>query len=451
MDFQRVKRGIDFANRMGQAGLTGKLSQHLQWWKGGRLDLITLSLILFVSIINLLLVLPILEHNLNLTAVYSSAALIMIGDFFGQFNLRDELFIWLTIVSLAFAPVGYYLFVLHMVFRHELTAFLATLLFILPRPFFENGLPLIDAILKGDGAHAFSFTFIPILLLPVQRFIAKNTFSFGLISICLLTLVAIISPFAFFNLLIICMILAISEGFLGNFRTKLKRLLLLILASLLLSLAWYYPNALSEATLLNYIQASLSKLWLIFPILIPIVPILGFLSFLIFDRSKKLQPVFVGVALFAIYLSLFLLSQSINIGGIFTAERYLIELGFASSFLLAMIFGFLIETVVRSYLLKIKNKILFWINIFLAVSVISALLLAIYLGIQLAHVNIRTPVTIEPRYQGIGSLGGRWEFDSIYSIIPSLVSLSTFVILLFWLWRSTHQQKRANDHHLSSS
>jgi len=58
--------------------------------------------------------------------------------------------------------------------------------------------------------------------------------------------VAVISPFATFNLLIIFGVITVSEGFFRDLREKISRLMFLLISSFLLSFFWYYPNILGE-------------------------------------------------------------------------------------------------------------------------------------------------------------------------------------------------------------
>lgn len=423
-----IKRGIDFSNRLWQEKLTRRLQTDFLWWQGGGISLLTVIFNIVAVFINILLIFPIFSHKL--TPAYSSSALVLVGHFLAGFGLEDQFFLSLTLCALVIAPVSFYFFVRQMVFKHELTAFFATLFFILPTPFFKDGLPLIGAILEGDGAHALVFAFLPITLLSIRNFIVTGEVKFRIISAFICAVVAILSPFAYFNLLIILTILTVAEGFQGLFRVKLKRSLFLISSSFALSFFWYYPNMLTKIVVLEHVKFTLQKLWQVFPLLIPIVPVVGAISFLIFDRREKLKPIFFGIALFITYLTLFNVSKIINTTGIFTAERYLIELSFSLSFLVAVIFGLLVEYVFRKYVLDLKGRRLFYLYIVLTMSIIFFVGSIAFLAIKTKREAITNAIIADQYHQGIGSLERKFNFNDPSTIFATIVS---FVALLFIL------------------
>lgn len=434
MENQNIKRGIDLQNRLLQS-LGGRFQHAFVWWKGGKLNKNSLFFIFAIFVINLFLVYPLFSRNV--TVSFSSSALLIIADLFERLGIlhKSQFFSIIVFFSLSFAPISYYLFVRRVALRHELTAFLASLLFILPTPFFKDGMPLISAILNGDGAHALVFSFIPLFLLYVQAFISTGLPAWGVMSSIGTAIIAIISPFAFFNLLIIFMVVTIAEGFLGELRIKLARFLFLISASLALSFFWYHPNVIAKIAVLSHINFALKKFWSIFPLFVPIIPVLGALSFLIFDRRERLKPIFIGFTLFLIYFFLFTISKALNTNGIFIAERYLMELSFATSLFFAVIFAILAELAVRNYIVKISNNIILFLVVFLASSLIVFLLAASLVGIRGVQTEIATRPILNASSFGIGAIQRSFDFSNISSVLASLVSLVTLVFLLIILGR----------------
>lgn len=434
MDNQKIKRGIDFENRVGgESGIAHRINDAFIWWKGGKLNKNSLFFIGLVFIINLLVVFPLFTRDV--TASYSSAFLLAIASLLEKIGIhRSQFFSLMTIVSLSFAPVGYYLFVRRMALRHELTAFLATLIFIVPSPLSKDGLPLAQAILSGDGGHAFAFFFIPLLLLYAQAFIANGLPAWGAIVSIGTAIIAIISPFAMFNLLIIFSIIALAEGFLGNFRIKLIRLLFLLVLSFGLSFFWYYPNIVAQATLLSHVNSTINKLLSVFPILIPVIPVFGVLSFLVFDKREKLKPLFIGVSLFLIYFFLTSASSALNISGIFTADRYLIESSFVKSFLFAILFILLTEFFVRKYVLKtIEKQTMRVLWIAAGSFLVSILGFLSFLDTKAAHATFKTEPILNSYNLGIGNIERTLSFHDPFSIFAVLISVATLVLIIYIL------------------
>ncbi|MBI3486045.1 hypothetical protein HY025_03835, partial [Candidatus Daviesbacteria bacterium] len=329
------------------------------------------------------------------------------------------------------------------VLRHELAALLATLFFIVPTPFFKNGLPLIDAVLLGDGAHGVAFSFLPLVLMYVQEFISTGFFKSGTVAAILIALIAIISPFAFFNLLIIFTILAISDGFLGDLRIKLIRSLSLVFFSLALSFFWYYPNLLNQIVLLNHVVFAFNKFVSILPLAVPGIPIIGTIAFLVFDRREKLRPFFIAIALFLIYFALYSLSKSISITGLFTYYRYVSELSFAISFGLALFLSLIIEVFVRNYILKTKSSFLRNSYLILGTILVCALAVTSLISVKIVHNQIENSPIKYQNTVGIGNIKRVFDFQNFSSILALFISLSALVILLSLLLKSNLSTKNS--------
>ncbi len=430
MENQDIKRGIDFENRFGES--KSYIEHAFSWWNGGKLNRKTFLFLCTVLLINTILVYPIFGKDTS-AAYSSSVALSLISDVL-SFTLhvtKSSFFSGITTFSLCIAPISFYLFVRKIVMRHELTALFATLLFILPNPIFNNVPIMIHALLKGDGAHIFMFSLIPLFLLYVQSFLANGMPILGALAAIGTAGIAIISPFALFNLLLFYIILTIAEGFLGNFRVKVMRLIFLLLTAFALSLFWYYPTVIMQILILSYVKVAMSKFLSILPIAIPLLPIVGAISFLIFDRRERLKPIFISMFFFLMYLFLFSISSDLQISGIFTAERYTIELSFASSFFLAVLIVLLVELGIRSILENINNKLLLGF-LFLGEFLLGTVLCFItYQAITIVHTYINIQSIATPYTIGIGGIKRIFDFRDISSIIVSCISFLTFMILFF--------------------
>src|SRR5947209_7195500 len=124
-----ICRGVSFETRLGHEKL--RLRQAFGWWKGGRLGQRTLLFISIIWILNFVLIFPVFGRNM--TPAYSSSSFLVLISLFCQRFLHIPQFFFfgvLTFCSLTFAPVSFFLFVRKIVMRHEVTAFIAAILFI---------------------------------------------------------------------------------------------------------------------------------------------------------------------------------------------------------------------------------------------------------------------------------------------------------------------------------
>ena len=428
MENQDIKRGVDLETRFGEGAST--LSVSFKWWKGEKFNKKTLLFLIAIFVLNLVIVFPVFGKDI-VSAYVSSEALAFVAQLLSNLAIPKSIFFsLLTIGALSLAPVSFYLFVRRIAMRHELTAFLATLFFILPNPFFANVPILVSALMHGDGAHVVVFAFIPLFLLYVQAFMRTGNPILAVLCSFGTAIIAIISPFAAFNLVFLYTIICISEGFLGDFRLKFMRLGFLFFTGALLSFFWYYPNVIGQIVLMAHVQAAFSRFLSVAPLAIPLLPVMGVVSFLVFDRRERLKPIFISLWLFLLYLSLFAVSSNLNIRGIFTSERYLIELSFASSFFLAIVFVLVTELVLRNFLSAFKKRAALFILLSTGTMVIMFLALQ---GSLIVRSYVQEGIITDPYNVGIGNLQRVIDFRDIPSLIAFVISSTTFVVLLFFL------------------
>jgi len=428
-----LKRGVELTNRLGEGGAGKKLHNAFSWWQGGGIDKTTYILIAIIFAVNLYFSLPIFLKDLT-PAFSSSAALNIFANGLESLNIisHEVFFRILTILSIAIAPIGFYMFARLNVLRHELTTFLAALFYILPNPIFGGGFPLVRAIISGDGAHSFAFAFIPLILISVQLFIREGLPRWGIVSAISTAIIAFISPFALFNLLVISFVIAVSEGFMSNLRKKVGRFILFTIASFVLSSFWYYP-VITKIFQMSHVVFAFNKFWSIAPLLIPAIPILGIILFLIFDRREKLKPIFLSIALFLTYLFFVNASKVLQVSGLFTADRYNIEFSFASSFIISLILVFLIELLLKNYILKIKAKAKVYSSIVLFFTILVVLLFVVVERAVTARREFDLTSIMNQYNLGIGSIGR--EGGGLLGISISIVAL---IFLLLVLARFKH-------------
>lgn len=434
---ETLRKRIDFQNRIWGRGnvLNERLQKVFVWWRTGKINKITFLFLLLVCVTNVIFVFPALNRNFD-TAFPSSAirnaAFILSRVGIGT---PDQFYSLLVKVSLLVAPASCYLFVRKIALKHDVVALLSTLLFILPNPLVPDGLPLVHALLNGDGAHVFAFSFIPLFLLYVQAFLKTGNVVWGLISCFGTAGIAIFSPFAFFNLLLFFLVMTIGEGFMGALRIKIGRILFIIFTSFGLSFFWYYPNIIAKIIFLDYIRTTVLQLWSVFPIFIPALPLLGALSFLIFDRREKLNPLFIALFLFIIYLVLIWFSESVHTSGVFTPERYRVEFSFVVSFLSSLAVVLIGESLVRNYLLTLKNRWALFISAAFVSSFLAVFLLNALLTIPRIHEKIGRQAIVNQYAGGVGSISRDLSFTDISSVLASIVSVSTLVFLGYLVFR----------------
>ncbi len=427
--YEDIKRGVYLQKSKIDSPKETSAEKIISLLEGGGFGAWTVIFLSIISLINLTLFLPILK--LNLSPSYNSAALTMAANFFASagFITKDQFFLGLTILAFLVVPISIYLFVRKNVFRNDLAAFLAALFFILPTPFLKNGMPLIGTLLSGDGGHAFAFAFIPLVLLAMQHYISTGIFSYGVLSAMGAAVVAIISPFAFFNLLVIFTILSFAEGFVGGFRLRLSRGPFVVLSSLALAFFWYYPNLMAQILTIDHVVLTFNKSLAVLPLAIPAVPIAGTISFIVFDRREKLRPVFVGLALLLSYWALFSFSKNINLSGIFTSSRYEIELIFAGAFLVAFIVAALNQYFLKKYVLLKTSRLMSALYFLVATCFIAFLGFASLMSIDTIRMTIASQTVSQQYHIGIGSFARVFTPGDTSTLLAGSLSLFTLLLL----------------------
>lgn len=433
-----IRRGIDLENRLWDRTV-GKSLKNKIYWKGKPINKITLIGLFFVFCVNIFFISSIFSKDL-VPAFSSSVFLTSIGGLFESLNIlkKNQFFLIISMLSLSFSPICAYLFFRRMSDRHEITALIATLFFILPNPFVGDKSALAYGILMGDGPHIVVFSFLPLFLLYFRSFISTGLFVWGTFAIIGTSLIAVISPFGLFNLLIFFIIITASEGFMGDLRIKFARLLFVLIFSFCLSYFWYNHNLIGTILHLKSFSLAWSYFTHMFPILIPIVPVVGVISFLIFDRREKLKPVFIGIFLFVSYLVFLNISSSVGSSGIFMPERYTPELALSKAFLIGLILSFFYSF----FILKLKqyregqNKKAF-LNTPIIIIIVVVITLLIFgmsfykMGQERSDIENMEVSSIQSL--GVGSVnksGFTFDLSSYFSIF---VSVSTFIFLIYLL------------------
>jgi len=430
VETEDIRRGIDFASRIGETAKP--LRRPFKWWEGGRLGNRTLLFLGIVWVLNLIIIHPIFWKDLT-SAYASSSYLLLISSFFENFLKipQNIFFTIITFFSLGFAPISLYLFVRKIAMRNEVTAFIAALIYILPNPFLGNIPVLLDSVMKGDGAHAMMLSFIPLFLLYVQTFLATGVPVIFLMCTMGVATIFIISPFSGLNLLIFIFVLVLAEALQGNSRVKTARAIFLLISGVVLSFYWYYPSVVVGFFSQKHVQSSIDSIVNFLPILIPFVPLVGVLAFLIFDRREKLRSIFVSLTLFLIYLFLFWIVSGLGVAGEFAAERYLPEVILSISFFIATNIIAVIEIGFNRLLAKKYGKSLSY-AVFYSVAFIGLALVVIteFQGVNVTHQYIQNGGFFNYFNKAAELRAGLVDFGDISSIFATIVSVVFFVYLL---------------------
>lgn len=205
-----------------------------------------------------------------------------------------------VLFSFPLASFAWYLF-FQKLSGNSLLSFLAGLIFLLPW-FYLPRFALFWQ--RGDGTHALGFAILPLVGVVLKQFLRNGSLNFFLASFLGVSLVALISPFALFNLYLVFLVLTFSEMLLGQARIKILRFLIILLFAQGFSSFWYHPEFLLSLVRSGQGQEVLVSIWKLLPLSFFTAPVLGVFSFLIFDRKPNLQPVFFAFILTVIYLSL---------------------------------------------------------------------------------------------------------------------------------------------------
>lgn len=427
MENQDIKRGIEFETRVG-AG-TPVLRAAFSWWKGNTLNQKSFRYILIVFALNLLIIFPVFGRDLT-DAYAESAILNGIATVLGFLFISKSVFFWiLTAIALLFSPISMYLFFRRIALRHEATAFLATLIFILPNPFFYNIPILVNAVLKGDGAHVLAFAFIPIILLYMQLFIRTGIPLILLLCSVSTSMIYILSPFASFNLLVLYLVITIADGYLGNLIVKMQRLLFLVVISSALSMFWYYPSLLFTILKIEHVQFALGQFWGFFPLIIPAIPVLGVVLFLVFDRREKLNPIFISMTLFIFYFMMFAMSSNYNVEGLYTSDRYLPELVFSASIFFAFLFMFLTKLASESFPYRLQESFSFFLIKTAQSAGVGVLLFLVWQGNKIVSQLTQMPILTYEKYVSIGSLPRVIPIFDVTAFVSLVISGGTFYFL----------------------
>ncbi|MBU1110093.1 hypothetical protein KKB83_00495 [Patescibacteria group bacterium] len=262
----------------------------------------------------------------------------------------DQLAVYLVALGQFFGVISFYFFLRELTGR-RLPGLMVAFFYSLPVGFLalEN---TRFAFIMGDGAHVAALGLFPVTCYLLLSFLKRGRARFGLGASFGMSLVALISSFAVFNLFLLMVVILFSEIILGRVKVKLARFLFVSLMSFGLFSFWYTPG-----TLLSLISSGQGRMIVgLFGKLLPlsffVAPVFLVIAYLVFESREGLQPIALAVFFLVIYLFLNLieyLAYADVAKYVLLPHRFLPELAFSLAFFLGIAVTILLDAFSEFY------------------------------------------------------------------------------------------------------
>jgi len=279
-------------------------------------DPVTKIFFIFLMIFTFVIFWPII-YKLNFEAVFYTPFIPLLINAFGILNVSKQITVSLIYLASFIASVGGVYLLVRYLTRRQSTAIFAGLIYIIwPIPIFillfltgrvfESGLvspASFLSIIYGEVDYFFALALLPYAGLFYLNYLkyARKIDLLSTVILCLLIFLA--NQSQSLSLILVLSIITLTEIFLGQFRLKIKRAILLIVISLGLASFWYIPIAIASPTAI-FTSHVVANLKLLFP-LPAIVGILSLIiSFAFFAKRQDRQAIFLSFLLLIIFLSL---------------------------------------------------------------------------------------------------------------------------------------------------
>lgn len=318
----------------------------LPWWFYLPFEHVALIVLLGF---NLLMIFPLFRLKTSPNA-FSAPLLPFLCRGIGRITGADfpQAAVWVLLLFGSFGVFSLYFFVQELAGR-RLPGLLAAVFYSLP---LADGLPLWTkhALEMGDGSHVVSLALAPMVAYLTLRFLKSGDFNFALRSSLGTALVALISPFGAFVLVVFFFVCTFSEILLGRGRVKILRLLVCLGLALGFACFWYNPFFVKKIIFESWQGQTLAAvLRNMIPISSFVLPVVGTFGFLLFERKPGLQSLFVSLGLFFAFFFL-------NLGGRFSQGGDGLPSRFSLEFWLGTAFvGGLVATHVFDFLRGAKK------------------------------------------------------------------------------------------------
>src|SRR3990167_3214779 len=279
-------------------------------------DPVTKIFFIFLMIFTFVIFWPII-YKLNFEAVFYTPFIPLLINAFGILNVSKQITVSLIYLASFIASVGGVYLLVRYLTRRQSTAIFAGLIYIIwPIPIFillfltgrvfESGLvspASFLSIIYGEVDYFFALALLPYAAIFYLNYLkyARKIDLLSTVILCLLIFLA--NQSQSLSLILVLSVLSLTEIFLGQFRLRIKRAILLIVISLGLASFWYIPIAIANPTAV-FTSHVVSNLRFLFP-LPAIVGILSLIiSFAFFAKRQDRQTIFLSFLLLVVFLSL---------------------------------------------------------------------------------------------------------------------------------------------------
>ena len=438
---------------------------------GNFFDPVTKIFFVFIMLFTFVIFWPIIS-NFNFEAVFYTPFIPSIINIFGILGIAERSIVALIYLTSFIVSVGGVYLLVRYLTRRQSTAIFAGLIYIIwPIPIFvllfftgrvfESGLvspASFLSIIYGEVDYFFALALLPyaaIFYLHYLKYARKADF---LLTVILCLFIFLTNQSQSLSLILVLSVLSLTEIFLGQFRLRIKRAILLIVISLGLASFWYIPIAIANPTAI-FTSHVVSNLRFLFP-LPAIVGILSLIiSFAFFAKRQDRQTIFLSFLLLVVFLSL--VGDWLLNGRSYVAHpnRLIPNMIMFGSVVLASAATAILDKVnlagrvnfeAWSLLKKITGSILFSIVSFIVISLTAVILTPI--GIKLVTgeggiwTKIRTQMFSE-RAEAMANAGGNFdlvipEINLTYWLIGFGLTL-LFLFCLIWIFLKKNGSENA--------
>lgn len=234
--------------------------------------------------------------------------------------------------------------------KRRVTGLISGLIASLPILFFSPS--RIESMFQAaDGPHIVGLSITPLAVLAWLKFCRNGGIKELFFASSIIALVALTSPFALLSLTIILVFTAFSEMLLSRARLKLARLMFAVVLAVGFSSFWYNPKFIWLLLKSDNGQEVMATFWRLVPISFVVVPILATFGFLLFERKKDLQPIFLSLFLTIAFILLIVFGRFPG-----HPRRFYPELGLTLAFFLGVCYQFFVDWLRSIDLKKIKGR-----------------------------------------------------------------------------------------------
>src|SRR3989344_30429 len=429
---------------------------------GNFFDPVTKIFFVFIMLFTFVIFWPIIS-NFNFEAVFYTPFIPSIINIFGILGIAERSIVALIYLTSFIVSVGGVYLLVRYLTRRQSTAIFAGLFYIIwPIPIFvllfftgrvfESGLvspASFLSIIYGEVDYFFALALLPYAALFFLNYLkyARKIDLLSAVILCLLIFLA--NQSQSLSLILVLSVLSLTEIFLGQFRLKIKRAILLIVISLGLASFWYIPIAIASPTAI-FTSHVVANLKLLFP-LPAIVGILSLIiSFAFFAKRQDRQVIFLSFLLLVVFSSL--VGDWLLSGRSYVAHpnRLIPNMIMFGSVVLASAATALLDKVNLagrvnfekwSLLKKIIGSIFFGIISFAVLSITAVILTPIGIRLVTGEGGIWTKIRMQmitERAESMANAGGNFELvipaiGYTYWLIGAGLTLF-FILFLGWVF-----------------